>query len=280
MEYKRHKMLSVQTKVVGDPSEGRIHAVVSTENKDRDGDIIRQAGWDLGHFNAHPVLLTSHDYRSLLSQIGEWEDMKVTGAKGLGDGPQLEGVARYYVGEGNPEADWGFKLAAKGMAAYSVGFIPDMGKAEEIKGEDSFFTNFEFKGQELLEVSAVTIPSNREALQSMAKSMAPRDFELVMDIIKGLQKETEKMELPTFDFEPTKIIEPSGIAAQDAFVALLVGLTESTMNISQCLIDLAESVRLARPDDPESFEAPINLADLATATIKNVMEAGQNGIRD
>ena len=94
MEYKRHKMLSVKTKVVGDPVEGRIHAVVSTENKDRDGDIIRQAGWDLSHFEKHPVLLTSHDYRSLLSQIGEWEDMKVTGTKGLGGGPQLEGDAR------------------------------------------------------------------------------------------------------------------------------------------------------------------------------------------
>lgn len=272
MEFKRHKMLSVQTKVVGDPSEGRIHAVVSTENKDRDGDIIRQAGWDLGHFNAHPVLLTSHDYRSLLSQIGEWEDMKVTGTKGLGDGPQLEGVARYYVGEGNPEADWGFKLAAKGMAAYSVGFIPDMGKAEELKGEDSFFTNFEFKGQELLEVSAVTIPSNREALQSIAKSMAPRDFELVMDIIKGMEKEPEADPSALGQYHGSQAI------ATDAYLRHLNALGVNVNQISEALEALAESVRLARPDDPESFEEPINLAELATQTIKKVLlEAGHNG---
>lgn len=265
MEYKRHKMLTVQTKVVGDPSEGRIHAVVSTENKDRDGDIIRQGFWDLESFNQHPVLMTSHDYRSLLSQIGTWEDMQVTGTKGIG-GPRLEGIAHYHVGQGNPEADWGFNLAAKGEAAYSVGFIPDMSKAEELKGGDSFFTNYEFKGQELLEVSHVTIPSNREALQLMSKRMAPDDFELVMEIIKSLGP------------APATVIEPSGIVAQDAFVKLLLALTESTQDIAKILIDLSESVRLARPDDPKSFEEPINLATLATDTIKKVLlEAGNHG---
>ncbi len=284
MEYKRHKLLSVNTKVVGDPSDGRIHAVVSTENKDRDGDIIRQAGWDTSHFNEHPVLLTSHDYRSLLSQIGEWEDMKVTGAKALNGGPQLEGVARYYVGEGNPEADWGFKLAAKGMAAYSVGFIPDMSRAKELKGEDSFFTNYEFNGQELLEVSAVTIPSNREALQSMAKSMAPRDLDLVVSIIEGFES------VPTLNGKPAPSISASTagepvipldiqqLASQEAFVKLREAMTESTTDITKGLIDLAESIRLARPDDPKSLEQPIILADLAKDTIKKVLaEAGNHG---
>ena len=270
MEYKRHKMLSVKTKVVGEPSEGRIHAVVSTENKDRDGDIIRQAGWDLSHFNEHPVLITSHDYRSLMSQIGTWEDMQVTSTKGLGSA-QLEGIARYHVGQGNPEADWGFNLASKGEAAYSVGFIPDMSKAVEIKDSDSFFTNYEFKGQELLEVSHVTIPSNREALQSMAKRMAPDDFELVMDIIKGFEK------VPTLNGEPAPHLSASNVVDSVAteVIDVLQGFLLSTGDITKALKELAEAVRLARPDDPESFVRPITLAEQTKETIKKaLLEAG------
>ena len=72
----RIKTFRAQTKTLDD---SHIEVVASTEAKDRDGDIIRVAGWDLKHFQAHPVLLTSHDYGSLRSQIGEWTDMKKRG---------------------------------------------------------------------------------------------------------------------------------------------------------------------------------------------------------
>ena len=90
-----------------DEESGIISAVVSTEDVDRDGDIIRQEGWDLTHFSAHPILLSSHNYRGLTNQIGEWTRMAV-------EDNQLVGHAQYYIGEGNEEADWGFKLATKG----------------------------------------------------------------------------------------------------------------------------------------------------------------------
>ena len=146
-----------------DAAAGTVEAVLSTEAVDRDGDIIRQAGWDLKHFNAHPVLLSSHDYSSLQSIIGEWRDVRV-------EGKQLVGTAHYYRNEGNREADWGFTLASKGQAAYSVGFIPDMDKAVALKDSEGFFPHYEYNGQELLEVSQVSIPSNPEALQRMFSS--------------------------------------------------------------------------------------------------------------
>jgi hypothetical protein len=157
-----------------DAENGRIHAIVSTETRDRDGDIIRASGWELDRFKEHPVLVSSHNYGRLDSIIGEWEEISV-------NGNQLEGVAKYYIGQGNSEADWGFNLAMKGRAAYSVGFIPDMSEAKEIAGSTRGFSGWEFNKQELLEVSHVTIPSNPDALQQI-KSIATHP--IVKEIIE------------------------------------------------------------------------------------------------
>lgn len=156
---------------------GLIQAVVSSERKDRDGDIIRAAGWDLADFLRHPVLLSSHNYNSLRSQIGHWESMEVKGKK-------LVGVARYYVGKGNDEADWGYQLAEMGQAAYSVGFAPDLSKAKELENPDSMFPSFEYAGQSLWEVSQVVIPANPDALQGMkAAKLHPVLAELVEELL-------------------------------------------------------------------------------------------------
>lgn len=183
----RTKFIIPKTTVL-DQQAGRVHAVVSTEAKDRDGDIIRAAGWQLDNFMAHPVLLSSHNYIQLRSQIGEWESMDIKTA-GRGSKSRLEGVARYYVGEGNQEADWAFNLAGKGRAAFSVGFIPDMAKAKELEGTDGLFPSYEFQGQELLEVSQVTIPSNPQALQSLKGFLRAAGghpgLEELLDVVAG-----------------------------------------------------------------------------------------------
>ena len=179
----RQKFIRPETKDLGD---GRVHAVLSTQNEDRDGDVIHQNGWDLGSFLAHPVLLTSHNYGSLQSQIGEWQNVSV---KGRGDSARLEGDAVYYTGQGNAEADWGYKLAARGRAAYSVGFMPKDFKERDIKDSDSFFGPFEFITQELLEASQVTIPSNRESLVLMARSFQGGPPSPIADIVAEILKE-------------------------------------------------------------------------------------------
>mgnify|MGYP005824776111 FL=1 len=164
-----------------DEESGIISAVVSTEDVDRDGDIIRQEGWDLTHFSAHPILLSSHNYRGLTNQIGEWTRMTV-------EDNQLVGHAQYYIGEGNEEADWGFKLATKGRAAFSVGFVPDMSKAKQIEANGNL--SYEYKGQELLEVSQVTVPSNRQALQALkGMSLHPDVEELVEEMLVDIAAE-------------------------------------------------------------------------------------------
>ena len=61
------KVIRAETKMV-EAKTGRIHAIVSNEDMDRDGDVIRVAGWILDSFKQHPVLLSSHDYISLQDQ--------------------------------------------------------------------------------------------------------------------------------------------------------------------------------------------------------------------
>lgn len=160
----RTKVFRGEEVKVLDEANGRVSAVVSTEKVDRDGDVIRAEGWGLSNFLKHPVLLVNHDYYSIRSQIGEWESMEIKGNK-------MQGVARFYIGRGNADADWAFELAKEKSLAFSVGFIPDMDKAAPLNAEDKFgIGGMEFKGQELLEVSAVTIPSNPDALQRVFKT--------------------------------------------------------------------------------------------------------------
>lgn len=195
----RSKFIRPEIKVV-DKAVGLITAVVSSESMDRDGDIIRQGYWDLEHFKAHPVLLSSHNYRGLQNQIGEWTSMDVKDGK-------LVGEAKYYIKDGNPEADWGFKLASKGRAAFSVGFVPDMSKAKQIDSHGNIA--YEFMGQELLEVSQVTVPSNADALQSFKGiGLHPELDAIVTEIMDELDvKEVEEItEEPSivraeFDYE-------------------------------------------------------------------------------
>ena len=179
MDKARYKIQRLETKVI---DERRVEVIMSTEAKDRDGDIIRVSGWNLASFLSHPILLSSHNYYSLSSQIGEWEDVS---KKTRGDVKMLTGVANYYVNEGNAEADWGYNLASKGRAAYSVGFIPDMGKATKLEGENEWYYSYEFNGQELLECSHVTVPSNPEALQRIkALKLHPDVAEIIEEVLK------------------------------------------------------------------------------------------------
>ena len=171
-----------------DEKAGLISAVVSTEDVDRDGDIVRQGGWDLAHFSAHPILLSSHNYRGLTNQIGEWTSMKV-------EGTELVGEAKYYIRDGNEEADWGFKLAKRGRAAFSVGFVPDMSKAKQIEANGNI--SYEFQGQELLEVSQVTVPSNPQALQAMkGMHLHPEVEVLVEEMLGDMARGLVEFQLP------------------------------------------------------------------------------------
>ena len=159
-----YKTFRVEVREV-DEENGIIDMLIplSTGSVDRDGEVIEPTAFkkSLPAFRKRPILLSSHDYRDLRKQIGQFVSIKVTDEG-------LIGKPKYYINEGNEEADWAFKLATKNMAAYSVGFIPKVWK----DGDDDKSPRRTYEEAELLEVSHIVVPSNRDAIQGIrAKSL-------------------------------------------------------------------------------------------------------------
>lgn len=183
---------------------------ISTSAVDRDGEVIEPSAFKktIPKFMKHPVLVASHDYRDLTHQIGEWTKLKV-------QDEGVEGMPKYYINEGNPEADWAFNLASKGVAAFSIGFIPKVWE----DGDNEKAPRRTYKEIELLEISQVIIPSNREAIQSMrSKSVNEPVIQELCDEVEA-QIDEEKKEI---------VLKPE---ETDEFIRIPVGTCEVTATI-------------------------------------------------
>lgn len=120
------------------------HAVFSTERKDRHGEIVYQ-DWDLKNFKKNPVYLDSHNYSSIDFIIGKVHKLKIKDKK-------LEGDIEF--AKSNPRGLMAYNMAEEGFInTSSVGFTPN-----------EFDKNGNIIKAELLEISAVGVPANPEAL--------------------------------------------------------------------------------------------------------------------
>jgi HK97 family phage prohead protease len=132
--------------------------VMSTENPDREGDVIRQNGWKLDNFMKNAPLPVFHQTRSW--PVGSWKDVEVKNARPK----RLEGTAQL-LPEGGPvpevdQAAW--MLEHGGIKAVSVGFIPlEMDFLDEERG---WLGGFEIMSAELVECSLVPVPAHPDAL--------------------------------------------------------------------------------------------------------------------
>lgn len=138
-------------------SDGPIEFVLSHESDDRMGDIIRQDGWDLSNFKRNPVMLWAHDSRGI-PPIGKWTNVRV-------DKKSLSGVANF-----DPDDPFAVSIESKVrrgfLNAVSVGFRPlEMEWRENAEGGDFFRPPADFKKNELLETSVVSVPAHPKALR-------------------------------------------------------------------------------------------------------------------
>ena len=127
-----------------DEAQRIISGLVTTTNKDRDGDIITPDEIDLSAYEENPVLLLAHNPNA---PIGRAISIKKE-AEGIHVSFKLldEGTTK--------EADQAYSMAKQGvLRAFSVGMI---------KNES---------GYELMEVSLLANPANRESLVTEVKSL-------------------------------------------------------------------------------------------------------------
>lgn len=138
-------------------AERTLVGIASTEVIDRYGDIVKQDGWILDNFKKNPVMLWAHNYHDL--PIAKIIDVNVSGGK-------LTFKAQFPKPGLNELADKIFELFKDGVLnAFSVGFIP-------VEYEPNEHGGYTYTKQELLEISAVTVPANQEALAMALKALA------------------------------------------------------------------------------------------------------------
>ncbi|MBQ3667555.1 MAG: HK97 family phage prohead protease [Elusimicrobiaceae bacterium] len=150
--------------VTDNEQEKSIVAVFSCSKKDRAGDVLPPEVLLEGaeNFKKNPVLLDSHNHFGVENILGKISDLKAQNG-------EFFGKVTYFAGKGNQAADWAFKLAKEGIAAFSVGFRAleyEYIKEEGAKGE-IFITGLKFKKVELLEISQVSVPCNPAALKKI-----------------------------------------------------------------------------------------------------------------
>lgn len=156
--------IGFDVEVIKEPSESRSFWIVaSTETIDRDGDVIRAAGWDLKNFRKNPVMPFAHNYK--MPPVGFFKASKI-------EDKQLKQLAHFPEGLSSLSEEIYQAFMAKAMRAFSVGFgakeVKDDEKIREQYGltpkRESYWDGILFWRTELWETSPVVVPSNPEAL--------------------------------------------------------------------------------------------------------------------
>ena len=133
----------------------------SDSTLDRYQEVITVAGWRLDTYRKNPVVQNAHNYCSLADTIGKSIITEVRG-------DHLFQRVQFAVDE-NPMAKVAYGLYKGGfLNAVSVGFIPLRWE----NGSKALGYRRKYVEQELLEVSAVSIPANPNALNLALKAGA------------------------------------------------------------------------------------------------------------
>lgn len=138
-------------------------AIASTGVVDRDGDILEPAGVILKNYKKNNVLLWGHDASSL--PIGKGMDVKV---ERLSNGKEVISFRPKFASaeDGNPFAEQVFRMYKSGfLKAFSIRFDPFEYEDMPDENRRGYSRGRRYTKFELLEISAVNVPANPEALK-------------------------------------------------------------------------------------------------------------------
>lgn len=154
-------LLRPEIKATPGTSAPQIDFLASDETLDRYNEVIAATGWDLTNYGKNPVFQNSHRYDDIIHTLGK------SVAHEVRNGRLFQRIE--FAVSVNPVAKIAYELYRDGfLHAVSVGFIPQ--EWEEGRPGDPF--RRKFTSQELLELSAVSIPANPNALALGLKSGA------------------------------------------------------------------------------------------------------------
>jgi len=162
--------------------------VASTATLDRYHEVIEPAGWRLDSYRRNPVFQNAHNYGDILFTLGK---ALATEVRAVNGGQALCQRIQFAV-EVNPVARIAYGLyKGRFLNAVSVGFIPLRWEDPPSpcgSGAASPAPRRRYLEQELLEVSAVAIPANPDALALGVKSgaVSKNDLEAAVDLLRGL----------------------------------------------------------------------------------------------
>jgi phage head maturation protease len=162
--------------------------IASTATVDRYHEIIEPAGWRLDSYRRNPVFQNAHNYGDILFTLGKALSTEV---RAVGDRQALCQRIQFAT-EVNPVARIAYGLYKGGfLNAVSVGFIPlrwEDGGASSTNADSTAAPRRRYLEQELLEVSAVAIPANPDALALGLKSGAitKSDLQATLDLLRVL----------------------------------------------------------------------------------------------
>jgi len=214
----------VAEKAEVDKDERAVTNYINTGKQDRDNEIIEPEGAILTHYRKNPVVPYGHDYRGLPVAKNIWikKDKKGLLAKTVFLKHSLaDDVYRLYSED----------VAGTGpaMSGWSIGFIPLKWEEPEVKdskpkeGEQDTRLRRRYKEWELMEYSAVMIPSNREALTEMVEKGLIKSEKLKEEIAECVGDECTIKEVMTKPEETDNFIR---IPVRDCKVTATITISE------------------------------------------------------
>lgn len=218
--------------VKDDSKERSITSIISTEDVDRDGDVVVTKGLQLKNYRKNPVVLFMHDPFVVVAKSA-WQ--KPEEHKGCGR------MRAKSIFASNPFASEVFELC-KGdfLRGWSIGMFPPETERRELTANE-LRKNPEWAGAKmiitkapLLEYSVVTIPANQESLTSART--------------KGLLKHTEELLEPFIrvivDESPRKkpflhvVSEPKPATIEKGITVVSKPATFSTDDLTKCVAQM------------------------------------------
>jgi phage head maturation protease len=166
-------------------SAATLDFIASTATLDRYHEIIEPAGWRLDSYRRNPVFQNAHNYGDILFTLGRALSTEV---RAVGGGQALCQRIEFAT-EVNPVARIAYGLYRGGfLNAVSVGFIPLRWEdgSSAAGAQSGAGPRRRYLEQELLEVSAVAIPANPDALALGLKSGAivKSDLQATLDLLR------------------------------------------------------------------------------------------------